>query len=79
VNDIAFTADGSAYVTDSFIPVVFRVGGDPPAMDQWADLSAAGVPWPTIAVADLARLSTPARASHLWPDGRVPRKAARLS
>lgn len=46
VNDIAFTADGSAYVTDSFIPVVFRAGGDPPAMDPWADLSTAGVPWP---------------------------------
>jgi Cu-Zn family superoxide dismutase len=44
VNDIAF-ADGAAYVTDSFIPKLFRVHGDKPALQAWSDLAAQDVPW----------------------------------
>lgn len=46
VNDIAFGPDGSAYVTDSLIPALFRADGEPIVLDRWADLHAAGVPWP---------------------------------
>jgi sugar lactone lactonase YvrE len=46
VNDIAFGPDGAAYVTDSFVPVVFRA--DPESLDlrPWADLAAQDMPWP---------------------------------
>jgi superoxide dismutase, Cu-Zn family len=46
VNDIAFGPDGGAYVTDSLIPALFRADGEPMVLDRWADLHAAGVPWP---------------------------------
>ena len=46
VNDIAFGADGVAYVTDSFIPVLFVAQGEPIVLDRWVDLAAAGVAWP---------------------------------
>jgi sugar lactone lactonase YvrE len=46
VNDIAFGPDGSAYVTDSLIPALFRADGEPIVLDRRADLHAAGVPWP---------------------------------
>lgn len=45
VNDIAFGPDGAAYVTDSLVPVLFRVAGDPLRLEPWVDLAAAGVPW----------------------------------
>ena len=44
-NDIAF-ANGVAYVTDSLIPRLFRVTGDPPELTPWVDLAGQGIPWP---------------------------------
>lgn len=46
VNDIAFAADGTGYVTDSFIPTLFRVDPRSLEMEAWVDLSQRGVPWP---------------------------------
>jgi superoxide dismutase, Cu-Zn family len=46
VNDIAFGPHGEAYVTDSLAPTLFRVDGEPLALDRWVDLVAGGVPWP---------------------------------
>lgn len=46
VNDIAFGPDGTAYVTDSFIPTLFRAAGDSLSLEPWADLAAQRVPWP---------------------------------
>jgi sugar lactone lactonase YvrE len=46
VNDIAFGADGEAYVTDSPAPALLRVDGERLALDRWVDLAAGGVPWP---------------------------------
>jgi superoxide dismutase, Cu-Zn family len=46
VNDIAFAADGTAFVTDSFVPTLFRVDGSSFALEPWIDLGASGVPWP---------------------------------
>jgi len=45
VNDIAFGPDGEAYVTDSFVPLLFRVAGEPLAIEPWIDLGEQGVPW----------------------------------
>lgn len=45
-NDIAFGPDGTAYLTDSFAPTLFRIPRDLSALEPWADLAAAGVPWP---------------------------------
>jgi Cu-Zn family superoxide dismutase len=45
VNDIAFDSDGTAYVTDSLISVVFRVDGETLALEAWVDLAEQGVPW----------------------------------
>jgi len=46
VNDIAFDPSGTAYVTDSFIPALFRVGRGLDELERWVDLGTAGVPWP---------------------------------
>ena len=46
VNDIAFAADGAAYVTDSLIPTLFRVDPVTLELSAFADLAAAGIPWP---------------------------------
>jgi Cu-Zn family superoxide dismutase len=46
VNDVAFDDAGTAYVTDSLIPALFRVGRDLDELERWVDLSAAGLPWP---------------------------------
>ena len=46
VNDIAFGPDGTAYVTDSFIPTLFRAAGDSLSLEPWVDLAAQRVPWP---------------------------------
>jgi Cu-Zn family superoxide dismutase len=46
VNDIAFAADGTAYVTDSFLPTLFRVDPRSLEIEPWVDLSAQGLPWP---------------------------------
>jgi sugar lactone lactonase YvrE len=46
VNDIAFGPDGTAYVTDSFIPTLFRVDPGTLTMERWIDLAAQGLPWP---------------------------------
>jgi sugar lactone lactonase YvrE len=46
VNDIAFGADGEAYVTDSLAPALLRVKGEPLALDRWVNLAVGGVPWP---------------------------------
>jgi sugar lactone lactonase YvrE len=45
VNDIAFGPGGEAYVTDSFISLLFRAAGDPPVLEPWVDLAEQGVPW----------------------------------
>jgi superoxide dismutase, Cu-Zn family len=45
VNDIAFGRDGSAYITDSLISLVFRVEGDPFTLRPWVDLAEQCVPW----------------------------------
>lgn len=46
VNDIAFGPGGGAYVTDSLIPALFFARDEPASLERWADLAAAGVPWP---------------------------------
>jgi superoxide dismutase, Cu-Zn family len=46
VNDIAFGPDGAAYITDSFIPTVFRVAPGPRELEPWIDLREHDVPWP---------------------------------
>jgi Cu-Zn family superoxide dismutase len=45
VNDIAFGPDGEAYVTDSFISVLFRADRETLALEPWVDLAEQGVPW----------------------------------
>jgi Cu-Zn family superoxide dismutase len=45
VNDIAFGRAGEAYVTDSFISLLFRAAGEPLALEPWVDLAEQGVPW----------------------------------
>ena len=45
LNDIAFV-DGAAYITDSYIPKLFRAAGREPTLESWSDLAALGVPWP---------------------------------
>ncbi|MFH9267244.1 SMP-30/gluconolactonase/LRE family protein [Streptomyces sp. NPDC017546] len=48
VNDIALAGDGTAYVTDSFKPQIYRVTRAPGgrwAMRPWLDVEAAGVEW----------------------------------
>ena len=45
VNDIAFGPGGEAYVTDSFISLLFRAAGDPLVLEPWVDLAEQGVPW----------------------------------
>jgi sugar lactone lactonase YvrE len=46
VNDIAFGPDGTGYVTDSFVPTLFRVDPESLEMEAWVDLGRGGVPWP---------------------------------
>jgi superoxide dismutase, Cu-Zn family len=46
VNDLAFGRDGGAYVTDSFVPTLFRVDPDSLTLESFCDLEALGVPWP---------------------------------
>jgi sugar lactone lactonase YvrE len=46
VNDIAFGPDGSAYVTDSFVPTLFRVDPRTLELEAWVDLARQGLPWP---------------------------------
>lgn len=46
VNDIAFGPDGAAYVTDSFVPTLFRVDPDSLTLESFIDVKAHGVPWP---------------------------------
>ncbi len=46
MNDIAFDHAGTAYVTDSFIPALFRVDSALHGLERWIDLEVAGVPWP---------------------------------
>ncbi len=46
VNDIAFAASGEAYVTDSFISLLFSAAGEPAALEPWVDLAEQGIPWP---------------------------------
>jgi superoxide dismutase, Cu-Zn family len=45
VNDIAFGPAGEAYVTDSFISLLFRATGAPLAIEPWVDVAEQGVPW----------------------------------
>ena len=45
VNDIAFGPSGDGYVTDSLVPMLFRVDGESLALDAWVDLAEQGVPW----------------------------------
>ncbi len=45
VNDIAFAPGGDAYVTDSFVPTLFRVGAESLQLEPWIDLAEQGVPW----------------------------------
>jgi superoxide dismutase, Cu-Zn family len=45
VNDFAFVPGGDAYVTDSFISLLFRAGGSPMSLRPWVDLGEAGIPW----------------------------------
>jgi superoxide dismutase, Cu-Zn family len=46
VNDVAFGPHGEAYVTDSFIPRLFRADHAPTALESWVDLREQGMPWP---------------------------------
>ena len=45
MNDIAFGPDATAYVTDSLVPVLFRVRENLDALEPWVDLTERGVPW----------------------------------
>jgi Cu-Zn family superoxide dismutase len=45
LNDIAFGPAEEAYVTDSLISLLFRVTGEPLAMEPWVDLAEQGVAW----------------------------------
>ena len=45
VNDIAFGPSGEAYVTDSLIPLLFRVQPELAALEPWIDLAEQRVPW----------------------------------
>jgi sugar lactone lactonase YvrE len=45
VNDIAFGREGEAYVTDSFISLLFRAADGALALRPWVDLGEQGVPW----------------------------------
>jgi Cu-Zn family superoxide dismutase len=45
VNDIGFGPDGTAYVTDSLISLLFRSDGDSLTLRPWVDLAEQGVPW----------------------------------
>lgn len=45
VNDIAFSPAGEAFITDSFISLLFRAAGDPVKLEPWIDLAEQGVPW----------------------------------
>ncbi|MCW3045788.1 MAG: superoxide dismutase copper/zinc binding protein [Solirubrobacterales bacterium] len=45
VNDIAFGRDGDAYVTDSFVPTLFRVDAETLDLSPWVDLAEQGIPW----------------------------------
>jgi sugar lactone lactonase YvrE len=46
VNDIAFGPSGEAYVTDSYVPTLFRVGSARAELEPWVDLCEHDVPWP---------------------------------
>jgi sugar lactone lactonase YvrE len=46
VNDIAFGPGGDGFVTDSFVPYLFRVDAESLAAGRWVGLKAEGVPWP---------------------------------
>ncbi len=46
VNDIAFGPDGTAYVTDSFVPTLFRLDPSSLELEAWVDLRHQGMPWP---------------------------------
>ena len=46
VNDVAFDQRGHAYVTDSFVPVLFRVDSGSLELERWVDLTEHGMPWP---------------------------------
>jgi len=45
-NDVAFGSDGSAYLTDSLVPTVFRAAPDASRLEAFADLTEQSVPWP---------------------------------
>jgi superoxide dismutase, Cu-Zn family len=45
VNDIAFGPAGEAYVTDSFISLLFRVDSNDFVLRPWVNLRESGVPW----------------------------------
>ncbi|MBV8991419.1 MAG: hypothetical protein JO372_22900 [Solirubrobacterales bacterium] len=45
VNDIALAAGGEAYVTDSFISLLFKATAEPEALEPYIDLAQQGVPW----------------------------------
>jgi Cu-Zn family superoxide dismutase len=45
VNDIAFGPGGEAYVTDSFVSLLFRADGETLELTPWIDLAELGVPW----------------------------------
>jgi Cu-Zn family superoxide dismutase len=45
VNDIAFGPGGEAYVTDSFVSLLFRADGESLELTPWIDLAEQGVPW----------------------------------
>lgn len=45
VNDIAFGPGGEAYVTDSFVPLLFRADDESLELTPWIDLAEQGLPW----------------------------------
>ncbi|MGC9441749.1 hypothetical protein [Streptomyces sp. WG5] len=48
VNDVTVAADGTAYVTDSFKPVVYRLTEDERGrweLEHWLDVDASGIDW----------------------------------
>ncbi|MGC9380066.1 SMP-30/gluconolactonase/LRE family protein [Streptomyces sp. MH13] len=87
VNDVTVAADGTAYVTDSFKPVVYRLTEDERGrwkLEHWLDVDASGVDWVDgqhnlngiVAVGDRHLLAVQSNTGKLW---RVDRSTGRTT
>ncbi|MFH8978528.1 SMP-30/gluconolactonase/LRE family protein [Streptomyces sp. NPDC017890] len=87
VNDVTVAADGTAYVTDSFKPVVYRLTEDERGrwkLEHWLDVDDSGVDWVDgqhnlngiVAVGDRHLLAVQSNTGKLW---RVDRSTGRTA